>query len=138
MPALRTFLDAGLFGSSSLIQDILYLLFAAIGIIVIAILYLLWTMWREGLQDENNAAYQPLHDDDGNPIAPPADTICSRGAGIRCDNAETRPKLRSLRVNVKEGVTRQASAAELATSPHSAMDSLRHTMSLPDIFSPKS
>ncbi|KDO34301.1 hypothetical protein SPRG_19118 [Saprolegnia parasitica CBS 223.65] len=108
---------------SSLVRVIIYVLFGMIGVIVLAILYLLWSMYRESLQDTASAPYVEVTDEHGEAMHQ-ADTICSRGVGIRCDNAETRPTLRSLRTmdDTKDARPRPA------TLPH---PELRHTMSLP-------
>ena len=51
MGVLRGLEAADVFSSgSSLVRDIIYVLFGAIGVIVLAILYLLWSMYRESLQ----------------------------------------------------------------------------------------
>ncbi|EQC34492.1 hypothetical protein SDRG_07819 [Saprolegnia diclina VS20] len=129
MGVLRGLEAADVFSSgSSLVRDIIYVLFGAIGVIVLAILYLLWSMYRESLQDTASASYIEITDEHGEMIHQ-ADTICSRGVGIRCDNAETRPKLRSLLTmdDTKDARPRQASAVT-ATLAH---PELRHTMSLP-------
>ncbi|OQS05515.1 hypothetical protein THRCLA_20596 [Thraustotheca clavata] len=123
----------GIFGSSDFVAIVLYVLFGAIAIVVFAIIYLLWSMYREGQRDEA-AGYRQLFDEHSDRVGQ-ADTICSWGVGIRCDNAATRPKLQALRSleASKQSLTRYGSTAEQATQPHTAINVLRHTRSLPNI-----
>ncbi|ETV87015.1 hypothetical protein, variant [Aphanomyces astaci] len=82
----------------STIELLLYVALAIVITLVMVVLYFVYQYWffKKYRHATTHPDYEELRDLDGN-VVQQANTICSVGAGIRMDEAATRPKLQLLR-----------------------------------------